>query len=160
MQVEIIDVVVENKGKYRAARVNFKTADGKVDGKNVMSFTYKDVFKVLSEAKQGDVFNVKSVKNDKGYWDWTEIEGAGKNAGAKSVTTGLSSAVRGNYETPEERARRQVYIVRQSSIGAAIELARVNGATAPVTEQDIVKSAKAFESFVFETDSVVEAEVI
>jgi hypothetical protein len=154
MQIEIISVEVENKGKYRVARVNFKDSSGKVDGKNIMSFTFKEVFKTLSESKQGDVFNVKSVKNDKGYWDWTEVEAAGKNSGAKTTSSAVSGAVRGNYETPEERARRQVYIVRQSSLSAAIDLAKANGAEAPITEADVIESAKIFEAYVFDIRTV------
>lgn len=159
MQIEIVNVDVENKGKYRVAKVNFKNDEGRVDGKQVMSFTYKNVFNILAEAKQGDVFNVKPVKNEKGYWDWTEIEAAGKNAGAKSVASGVVGAVRGNYETPEERARRQVYIVRQSSLTAAIELVKHNHVEPPVTEADIIASAKIFEAFVFGSESIKEAEV-
>ena len=73
MQIEVLGVSTENKGKYRQAKIDFKNLEsGRVDGKTLMSFSYKDVFKTLTEAKQGDQFDVKPVKNDKGYWDWTE----------------------------------------------------------------------------------------
>jgi hypothetical protein len=156
MQIEVIGVTVENKGKYRSAVVNFKNTDsGKVDGKTIMSFTYKDVFKTLSEAKQGDVFDVKPVKNDKGYWDWTEATPAGKNTGTANRSEGFKAAVGRDFETSSERAKKQVYIVRQSSISAAISLAAANEQPV-VTEEDIIKSAKVFEEYVLGIEPAVQ----
>lgn len=157
MQIEILDVKTENKGKYNVAVVSFKRDDGKVDGKNIMSFTFKDVYKTLSEAKLGDKFDVKAVKNDKGYWDWTEVTSAGKNtdpSGPKATQT-----TRSNFETPEERARRQVYIVRQSSVSAALELASLNKGKERVSEAEIIESARKFEEYVFATEQVAEVAV-
>lgn len=158
MRIEVIDVKVENKGKYRVANVSYKGPDGKPEGKKIMSFTYKDVFKAMSSAQTGDLFDVKLEKNDKGYWDWTEVVGEGKNL--EPISSGFQKAVstaRSTYETPEERARRQVYIARQSSLQRAIELATANGQH-PVTEEDIIASAKKFEEFVL-TIQPVEVEV-
>lgn len=161
MQIEVVDVKVENKGKWRVAAVTFK-ANGKVDQKPIMSFT--DAFKPLAEAKQGDLFNVKPVQNAKGYWDWTDVTPAGK-ASPSSATTAASNT-RGTWETPEERAKRQVYIVRQSSVANAIEYLK---GTMPkgldATPEDVVEVARKFEAYVFDTDAgaltdeVQEAEV-
>lgn len=167
MRVEIIDVNTENKGKYRVANVAYKNLDGqdpsKPEGKKIMSFTNKDVFKIVSESKQGDVLDVKSAKNDKGYWEWTEVGPQGKNAGVQETNKKYSEAAKGgrDFETTEERAKKQVYIVRQSSITAALDLVKINGTKAPVTEADVIKSAKEFEKFVFALGKVVpdEAEV-
>ena len=150
MKIEIVNVVVENKGKYQMANVSYKTEDGKVEGKKIASFTFKEVFKTLSEAQTGDIFDVESQKNDKGYWDWTFVKAAGKNTAPTS--SGYSPTVRkgGDWETAEERAKKQVYIVRQSSIAAAIRLGELNGTTGPVTEEDIIASAKLFEDYVFD----------
>lgn len=161
MQIEIVSVEVENKGKYRIATVTHK-ANGKVDAKKIMSFE-KDAFKALSEAKQGDLFEVqfkKTEKDGKTYWNWVDVTPAGKNTEAGTSTKAASQAVRSTYETAEERAKRQVYIVRQSSISAAIELANTNKSKGPVTEADIIESAKRFEEYVFGIEPVVqEAEV-
>ncbi len=155
MQIEVLGVGVENKGKYRVAKVDYKNVEtGKIDGKQIMSFTYKDVFKAVSEAKQGDVFDVRAEKNDKGYWDWIEIASVGKNVGTETRKEGYSQATKTSrdFETSEERAKKQVYIVRQSSISAAIEfLKRTDG---PVTEQDVINVAKEFEGYVFAVDPV------
>lgn len=162
MRVEVINVVVENKGKYRVADVSWKNQDGKVDGKKLMSFVNKDVFKTFSEAKQGDVFDVKPVKNDKGYWDWVEATSAGKSVGGSGQTKseGFTAALRQgrDFETAEERAKKQVYIVRQSSVSSAIALAVANGQR-PVTEADVITSAKKIEEYVLGIEPVVEAEV-
>jgi hypothetical protein len=164
MRVEVLNVAVESKGKYRVAKVDFKNVEsGKVDGKQLMSFVFKDVFTAFSEAKQGDVFDVKPVKNDKGYWDWTEATPAGKNTGStgQAKSEGFAQAVRSgrDFETSEERAKKQVYIVRQSSITAAIELNRLNGAQRPVTVEDVVNTAKEFEAYVFSIGPVNTPEV-
>ena len=160
MLVEIIKVEVENKGKYRQANVTYKGADGKVDAnKKIMSFTYKDVFTELSQAQLGDKFEIKTEKNEKGYWDWTEAVRAGKNTAPAGKSYSESVTKGGNWETAEERAKRQVYIVRQSSISAALELAKLNGIEAPVTEQDVIASARVFEAFVFGIEPAREVEV-
>ena len=159
MKIEIVNVVVENKGKYQMANVSYKTEDGKVEGKKIASFTFKEVFKALSQSQTGDIFDVESQKNDKGYWDWTFVKAAGKNTAPTS--SGYSPTVRkgGDWETAEERAKKQVYIVRQSSVAAAIRLGELNGTTGPVTEEDIIASAKLFEEYVFDVPSVTEAVV-
>lgn len=155
MQIEIIDVNVENKGKYRVANVSYKY-NGKVEGKKVMSFTNKEVFKTVSEAKQGDILEVKSQKNDAGFWEWTEAAPQGKNTGVAETNQRHSqaTAVSRNFETSEERAKRQVYIVRQSSITAALGLIELNKPKGPITVEDVVNTAKSFEEYVFDTGRV------
>jgi hypothetical protein len=152
VQIEIVAVGVENKGKYRVASVTYKnTESGKVDAKKVMSFTYPDAFKTLSESKQGDVFDVTAQKNDKGYWDWIQVAPAGKNTGAEATKQGYAKATSTSrdFETSEERAKKQVYIVRQSSISAAVELAKLNQSDG-ASPDDIIRMAKEFEAYVFD----------
>lgn len=150
MRIEIIKVDVVNKGKYREAQVTYKGPEGKPESKKIMSFVFKDVFKALSDAKTGDLFDVKFQKNDKGYWDWTEVVSEGKNLEPTSEKVSKAvSTTRTTYETAEERARRAVYIARQSSLDRAIELAVANGQR-PVTEEDIIASARKFEAYVMD----------
>lgn len=159
MRIEIVDVTVENKGKYRVANVAYKTSEGKVEGKKVMSFAQKDVFNLVSQAKQGDILEVKSAKNDGGFWEWVEASVAGKNTGVEERNKGFTASAKASrdFETGEERAKKQVYIVRQSSITAALSLAEINKAKGPITEEDVIKSARKFEAYVFDT-GVVEAQ--
>lgn len=172
MQIQVLNVSVETKptakGSYQQAEVAFKnlTYQGKVEAKKLMSFgANAPAFSVLTKAQAGDVFDIEVVKNDKGYNDWVkcvpgtagaEVAGATSAAttgystpASKPGTTGQVSAPRSNYETAEERARRQVLIVRQSSLSAAVATLTV-GAKA-LKKEDVVALAKEYEAYVFNT---------
>lgn len=157
MRIEVIKVEVESKGKYSTLNVTYKGPDGKVESKKLVSFgPASDAFKVLKDASSDDVFEVKSekiknVKDDTEYWYWTEAVVIGKVdsvvAGSNKIGT---TTPRSTYETPEERARKQVYIVRQSSITAALGLLTLQGAK-DVDTDDVLAYARQFESYVFDT---------
>lgn len=162
--IEILKVGVESKGKYRVAVVDHKTGDGKVDSKKIMSFANKDfpstadVFKTLSQAQQGDQYEIEAKKDTNGFWQWIAAVSVGKasvpaSPGGKVV----SQTVRSSYETPEERAARQVYIVRQSSIANAVANLSRDGARPSVDE--IIDLAKEFEAYVFGVNRVSPEEV-
>lgn len=153
---------ISKAGKpYTYLELAYKGEDGKVTGKKVMPFGEgKAVFEVLQAATNGEAYNIHSVKNEvSGYWDWT---GAKKSDGTVTSTTTTSAAstettrqpagkVTGsNYETSEERAKRQVYIVRQSSVTAALSF---HGGKAKSTDE-VIDTAKKFEAFVFNTGEV------
>lgn len=134
MQIEIINVAVTQvptaKGSYGRAEVTYKNKSfqDKVESKPIMDFSAKDVYNVLKDAKFGDVFTIAREKNDKGFWDWKKIvtgdEGAMFNEeekkGISSMATPANTSPRSTYETADERAARQVLIVRQSSVSSAI----------------------------------------
>jgi len=163
MQIEVIanpvSTVPTAKGSYQVIDLAYKNKSfqDKLEGKKVMSFTNKDVFTALQKASFGDVFNVSRVKNDKGFWDWTSVTN-GNGAvnedrvykdpvqGATTVKTG-NVTPKSNYETAEERAARQVLIVRQSSISSAVALLAINKKAANIDEAILI--AKAFEDYVF-----------
>lgn len=160
MQISVLSVQVTTvptaKGSYQVADVAFKnlTYGGKVEGKKIMSFgAGKSSFETLATAQPGDVFDVTVVKNDKGYNDWTGMSKgtAGAATAQPAKTTGQASApVRSTYETPEERAKKQVYIIRQSSISSAIA-ALSAGAKTPVKVAEAIDYAKSFEAYVLGT---------
>ena len=166
-QIEIVKVTVESKGKYRVAVVDHKTADGKVDSKKIMSFTFKDVFDTLSNAKQGDVFDIdsKKIKNEKDgkeYWTWVAANSLGKagtSTGNQTNSSKVVSAVRSSYETPEERAARQVYIVRQSSLSNAVAYFEAKGDT-KFDPDAVIDVAKRFETYVFSNESLPETKIL
>lgn len=147
MNVEVLSVSVEDKGKYKMAEVAYKGSDGKVTSKKLMSFNYPDVFKAFIDAKQGNTFSVEMQKNEKGYWDWVSASaGAATSKSAPSVSGNPSP--KSTYETAEERANRQVLIVRQSSLSNAIEFLGLNTKKVPAV-QEVVEVAKFFEDYVF-----------
>jgi hypothetical protein len=152
MQIEVLSTSVEDKGKYKQLEVAYKGGDGKVNSKKIMSFASPDVFKLLSSSKQGDLFSIEAVKNDKGYWDWKSAsQGTGT---VKAATTG-NPAPRSTYETPEERAQRQVLIIRQSSVSSAIEFLKLNPKKVP-SIQEVLEVASVLENHVFGKRSVPE----
>ena len=146
IQIQIISVDVENKGKYQQAEVAYKDlAKGSVGSKKLMSFTNKDVYNTVTGSKKGDVFNVELVKNDKGYWDWSAISAGGDSKAAP--TPAGNPSPKSNYETADERAKRQVYIVRQSSLGHAIDTLKTDKKNP--SKEEVIELAKYYERYVF-----------
>jgi len=182
INAEVIKVDVENKGKYRVANVAYKNPDGAVEGKKVLSFgPSKDVFKIVSEAQPGDKFVIESRKIPGKYgqefWNWVGCVASGtsvtdevtanrsgiNNSGQTNAPAvrGSTSSPRSTYETPEERARKQVYIVRQSSISNAIEFLTGTGKQRSVVNvSDVLELAKQFEDYVFNGIELEEVEVV
>jgi hypothetical protein len=156
MQIELISTSVEDKGKYKMMVVTHRNSEGKLGEKKLMSFgAGADVFKFLTSAPPAK-YDVGTNKNDQGYWDWVSINPAGASAAAAPQSAkagGATPAPRSTYETPEERAIKQKYIVRQSSIGHAIELLGLNSKKVPTTEE-VITVAKQFEDYVFGVTTV------
>lgn len=170
------------KGGYNQIEVAFKK-DGKVDGKKLIDFKFPEVYKAVVAMKQGDKATVTSEKNDGDkYWTWILVSPLTGSAGTTEENKGADKqpeqpavdhagvdkrdqaapAARGrvtgsNYETPAERARRQVYIVRQSSITAAIELLKLQMSAGETTANfdvdPVVEIARKFEAYVFEKEA-------
>jgi hypothetical protein len=148
-----IKTVPTAKGSYQSAEVAYKnnTFQGKVEGKKVMSFgATASSFKTLATAQPGDSFTVEVIKNAAGYNDWVSMTKAGAEAGdAPKETVSLPKpAMKTTYETPEERAQRQVLIVRQSSISAAVSTLTAGAKTTPKST-DVIALAKEYEAYVF-----------
>ena len=164
MNITILSVTIATvptaKGSYQVADVAYKnnTFQGKVEGKKVMSFgATANGFKALSTAQPGETYEVEVVKNDKGYNDWVSMQKAGVGVGGPQTgqtpqgiqgKTGASTTPRSTYETPEERAAKQVFIVRQSSLATAERMLSV-GAKAPVKVEDVLTVAQKLEAYVF-----------
>lgn len=158
LKIEIINVQSTTKptakGSYVMLDVAFKRLDtGKIEGKKIMSFTNKEVYDTLAKATNGQQFTVTTEKNDKtGYWDWTGISGGGGEAAApasRPAAAGFASP-KSNYETPEERAARQILIVRQSSLSNAIDL--LKSEKKPPTVEEVLRTADIFSNWVFQKD--------
>lgn len=164
MNITILSVQITTTptktGSYQMADVAYKnnSFQGKVEGKKVMSFgATANSFKTLATAQPNETYDVEVVKNDKGYNDWVSMQKAGDIPqpatvqgvqNVSNVQRGSTAAPRSTYETPEERAIKQVYIVRQSSLGVASGLLSV-GAKTPPAADTVIDLAKKFEAFVF-----------
>lgn len=160
MQISVISTSVETKptakGSYQQLEVVFKnlTYQGKVESKKLMSFgANQGAFSILSTAQQGSQWEVTPVKNQQGYLDWTSVvpsDGAAPAAAAAPSAINSSKAAvspKSTYETPEERAQRQILIVRQSSVSAAVSTLSVGAKV--VKPADVIAVAKQYENYVF-----------
>lgn len=160
MQIQIIATSVETKptakGSYQQLEVTYKNLSyqGKVEAKKIMSFgANAAAFNLLSKAVSGSTWEVSVVKNAQGYNDWPTVVASGETS-PSAAPEGLSTPkaqmgqTRSTYETPEERAQRQVLIVRQSSLSAAVATLSVGAKS--VKPAEAVAVAKQYENYVFD----------
>ena len=175
MQINATVVSVENNveitkkdgGTYQGSRLSYRGADGKLAEQafhnNVLKFNPK-VKNALDGISPGDAITI--IKEKKGeFWNVTDlIKGTAPAEAAPQAAAGGNKgyvAPKSTYETPEERAKKQVYIVRQSSITAALTML---GSKAKDVAT-VIEVAKQFEDYVFDrgeqkqyTDDVADIE--
>jgi len=148
--IEIIDVefttppTKNGKGTYDLLTVTFRNEEGKVDQKKVLGFaTPPEAFLKLRQAKKGDTFAIEREKNAAGYWDWKDV--STQQAAVGPAAAGKAPPyTKPQYETAEERGARQVYIIKQSSIGHAVALL----AGKEASPEDVIKVADKFVAYV------------
>ena len=164
MQVNVVDVsslnthAAKNGRQYQSLEIMYKNDQGQAQSKKLMSFANPAVFKAAQEWQKGDVIHVSTEKDANGYWQWTAVGDAettsdnrGDNAvppqaKASAPTTRVTGS---NYETKEERAARQVMIVRQSSLSNAVAtLALERNEPSTASANDVISLAKLYEGYV------------
>ena len=156
--IEVINVKKETKptakGSYTQLDVAYKRLDtGKIEGKKIMSFTNKDVFSTLENATNGTQFTVDSEKNEKTtYWDWVKVSPLSGSSSSVTQGRGSSPTPKSTYETPEERAARQVMIVRQSSLAQAVATLSINPGKDKLQIEDVLKLADTYHHWVMQTE--------
>lgn len=161
MQITVIDVgspnthAAKNGRTYQSLEVTYKNDQGQAQSKKLMSFSNPQVFKAAQTWEKGTQVNVTTEKDANGYWQWTGLGGDATVADNKpAASSNNSTRVTGsNYETKEERAARQVYIVRQSSISSAIDFLKDSNPSV----EGVLQIAKQFEDYVFAEKKGVEA---
>jgi hypothetical protein len=166
MQIQVTSVgdVVEKQSskpnkfgklsKYQQVEVQF-LSNGRAGKRQIMSFNPNGVFDVLNAAQEGAEFEI-TTKQDGEYTNWdtaTPISASvasKSNGAAKSEGTPAkgATAFKSTYETPEERAKKQIYIIRQSSIAQAVAFCSSNQQDGFDVE-DVLSVAKQFEDHVF-----------
>lgn len=152
--IEVIDVSDGEEpkkvghGKNKILTITYKSDEGKIEAKKLYDWATKtEVWEAVKGAVKGSFLNVEKEKNDKGFWDWMAVHR--QDAMPVSTSTARPVPTKPTYETPEERATKQVMIVRQSSISSAVNL--VNGALGDKATGDpnkVIQIAKQFESYV------------
>ena len=148
---------------FSQIEVNY-LSNGRAGKRQIMSFNPNNVYDTLMAATEGQEFEI-TTKQDGEYTNWdtaTPVAASAKADTAESTTsTGKpakgATAFKSTYETPEERAKKQVYIVRQSSIAQAVAfIAQTEGGEPSVA--DVLNVAKQFENYVFANTEVEEVE--
>ena len=154
ISVETIDKVTKTNKPYVELEVAFKNLDfqEKLEVKKLNPFGNKDVYNTLKSAKNGEVYDIERVKNDGGFWDWVAIKSGGAAQSTSQTSTIASGSTaspspKSTYETADERAKKQVYIVRQSSITAAISTLKTDKKSPSLEE--VISAAKVYEAYVF-----------
>lgn len=149
MEIEILGIVKTDKednfGKpMRTLAVTF-ASEGVTRTQNIVPFSNPKVWRVLDDASVGDKFDVTIIKNGK-FDNWSAIGPVGSFKQATPTTKVIGS----NYETAEERAIKQRYIVRQSSLANAISYYNYSVDTPHQSVEGVIAIAKQFEEYVFE----------
>lgn len=137
-------------GSYPGVRLTFRDSrDDKIKEKGfhqaVLSKT-PALKNGLDNLSNGDDFTALAEKDGE-FWNWKSIiKGIVSISPSQGSQVGVVSKAPSTYATVEERAQTQTYIIRQSSITAALKLAELNKDTP--TAYDIITLAEVFESWV------------
>ena len=151
MQVTIVTApnvtVNPPKGKGRAWKkmeVLYRTVDGKVSTKILVSFTNPTVFEQFEKSKVGEVYEVETVKGEpnaegRSFWEWKSAHAVGAaDAAPTSDSEGptpepvvfpqyAAPVVRGPVKVLITEVDRQRSIVRQSSLAQAVATLSAGG---------------------------------
>lgn len=156
-----VEEVQKGSNKYEILHVTY--TDGNYNNtKKIVSFSNPAVYKALKDMSPGSQFSVSETQNGK-FKNWSQIFLNGTES-VKSVPTNrntagpqaapsnsnVSTQVRSTYETPEERAQRQVYIIRQSSLERAVETL-TPGSKAPLDPSAVIALASVYTDYVLGT---------
>ena len=151
MKIKITDVNVEwiakGKSKYGKASVSY-TYNGEPRTQNIMSFANPDVFKTVQEMVGKEV-EVAITKNAQNYTEWSSITvDGGSSSPANNTAVPNRTVVNRDFETREERAARQVLIVKQSSLSAAIDTLKTDKVSP--NPDDVLTLAQKYTDWVFD----------
>lgn len=164
MNITILNVVKTSKndknGKpFHTLEVAYKnnTFQGKVEGFKVTQF--QKAFNDVAVLQPGETVEV-NIEKKNGFNEWVSVSKEGgpqvvasstervqKQPSSGDMYRSKQSSV-STYETAEERAKKQVYIVRQSSIASAVSALSV-GAKSSIKVSDVLSYARELEAYVF-----------
>lgn len=153
MHIELVKIgEVDTSTKYPKLELEY-IRDGKNAKRKLAGVgPTRGVIMLLKDAKPGDHYEIeleetKPNADGQTFWNWnkaTKIE----NVTPEQKT---SFQAKSNYETPEERAIKQLHIARQSSISNALKLFELQGVDPKqVRFDDILDTAQGFVNFIYE----------
>lgn len=138
------------KAKWQEVTLTY-VSGGKTSAKKFLSFD--PIFNKVKELEEGEQWDVVMEKEGD-FWKWKSMEkmAAGSptaaNEGAKQMSRPST------YETAEERAKKQLYIIKQSCLGYALEYSK--SVKALKTKEEVIELAQYFISYVVNEDSMQE----
>lgn len=150
-----VSITKQNGGSYQGTRFSYRDMTGKLVEQNFHNNSLKFNPKLnvaLSNMKSGDAFTMVKEKEGE-FWNVKDIIIGGTATMETNTNVGKSipqPAPKSNYETAEERAKKQVYIVRQSSLANAVATLAIGAKK--VEPAEVIKVAKQFEAYVFDTE--------
>lgn len=148
-------------GSYPGTRITYRDADGSLKDQllhanatkydaplreAIASLKPGDKFTMIKE-KEGAHWNVKSIVNGVVPQATQPAASGGSTANTTTSSGAGNSSPKSTYQTAEERAQVQVYIVRQSTITQAINYFKDFDERATI--EDVIELAKRFEAHVF-----------
>lgn len=124
---------------YQKMTVNY-SAKGEPKQKIIMSFSNPGAYTAIKGLSDGDEIEVQFVKDDK-FYNWATVERVGSTAKVVVTDPGLPTkaapARTSTYETPEERAQKQVYIIKQSCLAQAAAYSALRSDGYPTVEEHL-----------------------
>jgi hypothetical protein len=148
---------------YQLFEIAYKnnSFQGKIESVKINQ--YSAVYGAVSGFKAGELYDVTKEKEGD-FWQWTKVVALPPGSVAPTEQTSAASSmhttsagsinksvqVKSTYETPEERAIKQRYIIKQSSLSGAINLLTV-GAKSPPTVEAVLALADTLVAYVMET---------
>jgi len=146
-------------GQYDAWELVYRDGENKIStiAKPVQGLRFNpSLAGQLNSLQPGDEFTATMEKNDqgfldvksvvKGFSDGTSIPSSGGYTPTHSTAPRSGATPKSTYETAEERAKKQVVIVRQGVLNAAI--ASLGGGR-ELDEKEVIARAKEFEKYVY-----------
>lgn len=151
------DIKKQDGGTYKGWELIYKSNTGEVRtiAKPVQGLKFNAALRSgLQGLQPGDQFTLEQEKNAKGFNDVKSIsKGWEQTAPQTSSPTPATRVTGSTYETKEERAAKQKYIVKQSSLSAAIGIL-TTGAKSPPSVDEVISLADKLVEYVFANEAV------
>lgn len=147
--IETNATIKGKNGNYTGTELTYKDVEGATKTKAFHSNALKynaALNNGLNNLTPGDEFTAVLEKKDE-FWNWISVSKGVSKSVPEKATAQAAKSVPSTYATAEERAQTQKYIVRQSSITAALKLVELQG-TKKMGVQEVVDLASQFEDWV------------
>ena len=124
VQIEVVAVKPYTEGKHNKMKLTYER-DGTTTARTLVAIgKTEEVMNVLKDANTGDVYNINMEKSsDDKFWNWIGAEKVTeetKTQTTKAVTKPATYEKKNTYETPEERASKNLSICRQNALTNAV----------------------------------------